>query len=133
LALDGELSQLERAMLDAHLERCPACMAYQLQIVGITRAIRETPLERMERPVVVQRRRRAVGIRMQIGAAAGVAVVALALASQLVGGESIEPASFLPAGYTQIKLPSPQQLEREQAILERARPGVPVQLEGQVL
>jgi len=86
----------------------------------------------MQRPVVVRRPRRAIGARVQVGAAAAVVVAMLAAASQLVGNESFEPA-FAPAARTGVKIPSKQQLDREQAILDRARAGEPVQLQGEVL
>ena len=40
---------------------------------------------------------------------------------------------FVPSGETQIKFPTQRQDQREQAILERAQVGHPVQLRGRVL
>jgi anti-sigma factor RsiW len=136
LALDGELSQLERAMLSSHVERCASCRAYQAGSAALTSLLRGAPLEAMARPVLVHRRRRSIaGTRVQVAAVAAIAVAALVGAGQLMQSEPIElnPAVFIPSGAKQVKLPSPEQLEREQAILERAQVGRPVQLQGQVL
>jgi predicted anti-sigma-YlaC factor YlaD len=72
LRLDGELSEFERALLDAHLRRCAGCAAYVLEIGAITEAMRTAELEPLARPIVVPMRRR-VGYAsraLQAGAAA---------------------------------------------------------------
>src|SRR5204862_2946229 len=52
LRLDGELSELEGALVDAHLARCLECAAYASGSAGAITALREAPLE-VPRPVVV--------------------------------------------------------------------------------
>ena len=132
LELDGELSQLERAMVAAHLERCPDCSAYEADVTSFTRALREAPLEPMEAPVVVRRARRFVAARLQAGVAAAVAVAALGVASQMASQTPRSPAR-LPGGSAHIRYPSLGQIEREQAILHKMRSGQRIQLDGLVL
>jgi predicted anti-sigma-YlaC factor YlaD len=134
VALDGELSQLEQAMLSSHLARCAECSAYEADVTAFTRTLRETPPEPLSRPVVVSPRRRFVMSRLQVGAAAALAVAALFTAGELLRGKQLEfQPVYLPSGKTQVKYPTQQQFEREQAILDRARPGNPVQLRDHVL
>ena len=134
VGLDGELSQLERVMIASHLERCSACGAYSAEVSAFTHALREAPLEPMARSVVIHRRRRHVGARLQVAAAAAVAVAALVGASQALRGQQLDlDATFVPQSGTQITYMTREQVEREQAILARAKPGHPVQLKGQVL
>jgi predicted anti-sigma-YlaC factor YlaD len=54
LRLDGELSELEGALLDAHLGRCAACRAVVDGFDASTTALRSAPLERLA-PVAVHR------------------------------------------------------------------------------
>jgi anti-sigma factor RsiW len=81
LELDGELSQLERAMVAAHLERCDRCRAFRDGVVAITGALREAPLERLEHAVILpsrsRSRRRARFATAQVAAAAASIAVAL--------------------------------------------------------
>ena len=134
VGLDGELSQLERAMLASHFERCPECKAYEASMTVLTQALREAPFELLSRPVVIRPRRRFVTTSVQVGAAAAVAVTALLGAGGLLRGKSLEiQPAFGPPVNTQVKLPSQQQLEREQAELELAHGGWPVLSQGQVL
>jgi len=135
VGLDGELSQLERVMIASHLERCAACGAFETEVSAFTRVLREAPLEPMARPVVIRRRRRHVGARLQVAAAAAVAIAALVGAGEALRGQQldIESPAFVPDSAAHIKYMTRQQVEREQAILARARPGHPVQLKGQVL
>src|SRR5688500_2157462 len=138
VGLDGELSQLERVMIASHLERCDACGAYEADVRAFTGTLRQAPLEPMGRPVVIHRRRGSlhVGARLQVAAAAAVALVALVGAGEMLRGQQldIESPAFIPEGAAQIKYMTPQQVVREQAILARApRPGHPVQLKGSVL
>jgi anti-sigma factor RsiW len=93
LDLDGELSQLERRMLATHLDRCPACNAYQDEVATFTHALRAAPAERPERAFVLPRRRRLSLGSAQVGVAAMLAFAALGLASQLGVPEAEESAT----------------------------------------
>ena len=86
-------------MLDAHLVRCEDCRTYAADVVAFTNRLRAAPLEPLERPVVIQRSRRTVVGRPQLGLAAGVAVVVLGTMLQV--GTSVGPSSQHPS-----KLPS---------------------------
>jgi anti-sigma factor RsiW len=126
LELDDELSQLERAMVAAHLQRCPQCRAYQSEVAAFTSALRTAPLERVESPILVRRPRRAISARLQAGAAAAVALVALGVASQ-VANEPRSPARS-PSRSDEIRYPSQRAIEREQAILQSVNSGNEIRL-----
>jgi anti-sigma factor RsiW len=84
LAPDGELSELERKLLESHLERCPGCARFALEVEGIACELRRAALQPLPRPVSVPVwRRRPVYARLRaVGAAAAVAVMALGVASR---------------------------------------------------
>jgi predicted anti-sigma-YlaC factor YlaD len=52
LRVDGELSELEGALLDAHLGRCADCRTYAADVAGTTAALRGAPLEHAT-PIVI--------------------------------------------------------------------------------
>ena len=115
LELDGELSQLERRMVSAHLSRCAECRIFADGTSSFTRALREAPLERFERPIAVrQLRRPAVLGRFQVGVAAAVAMVAVGIASQL--GFGADPRAASAGAITQFQTRA--ELERELALIE---------------
>jgi predicted anti-sigma-YlaC factor YlaD len=58
LRLDSELSELEHALLDAHLERCADCAAYAAGVETVTHGIRGAKTERLRHPIVLPLRRR---------------------------------------------------------------------------
>jgi len=78
LRLDGQLSEFEELLLEAHLERCPDCKEYAANVAGLTLALRSTALEQPSVTFEAPRRTRArtVGLRA-VSAAAAVAVVGL--------------------------------------------------------
>lgn len=132
LLLDGELSQLEQRMLASHLDRCPACSAYKADVESFTVEIRSAPLLPLQRPIVVERRRRLAGVRLQAVAAAAVALVALGLGGQLASNDS--QSSSLPTFDDARDLSPPRSvLEREQEILDVVRPGLLLPPPGSVL
>jgi hypothetical protein len=84
LSLDGELSEFERALLDAHLGRCAECSVFAADIRAATTLLRAAPLERPLQqisPPVIRRRIGASALR--VGAAAAVVVGALGLAGSM--------------------------------------------------
>jgi ferric-dicitrate binding protein FerR (iron transport regulator) len=94
LDLDDELSELEGAMLRAHVERCAPCATYESEVTALTYRLRLAPLEPLLAPVVLPSRRRSVSRALQVGAAAAVAVVATGVGTLLA---SAPPPSRLTA------------------------------------
>lgn len=84
LAPDGELSELERKLLEAHVQRCPACARFALEVAEIAAELRRAAPESLPRPVTVPIwRQRPVYARLRtVGAAAAVALMALGVASR---------------------------------------------------
>lgn len=131
LSLDGELSQLERRLLDAHLDRCASCAAYAQDVVLFTEQLRTAPLETPRRPVVVRRTRRLSPARVQVVAAAALALLAVGLAGQL-SASSERPALSRFDDAPNLS-PARSVLEREQAILRVVRPGTTLPRPGSLL
>ena len=80
--VDSELSSFERVLLHAHLDACPSCREFSETITGLTTALREARLERLESPIVIGRPRRRARLRLA-PAAAAMAVAAVGLGSFL--------------------------------------------------
>ena len=84
--VDGELSRFELVLLRAHLDACPSCREFHTAVGGITRTLRATPLERLERAIEVTRLRRRLRVRLA-PAAAAMALAAVVLGSGVVSSE----------------------------------------------
>lgn len=116
LEVDGELSQLERAMLAAHVVRCADCRAYRSDVRAFTHALRAAVLEPAP-PISVRRYRRSTAAtRFQAGIAAAMAFAVVGVASQIVP-ESQEGPSF--SRLRVVHFQTQTELEREQALIER--------------
>jgi anti-sigma factor RsiW len=81
LGLDGELSQVEQALLRAHVGRCAACAGFARDVDALTQEIRTTPHVRPARAGLPVRRRSAGRRVLQLGAAAAAIAIAAALGS----------------------------------------------------
>lgn len=83
---DGELSEFECALLDAHLARCPACATFAADVGSITNALRSAPLVTLSRPVdIAARRRRSYRLPTTAAASAAAVIVTLAGAFAMLG------------------------------------------------
>jgi len=85
LRLDGELSELEGALLDSHLARCADCRDFAADTVWIVDALRSAPVERVDAPVVVVAPRSSRRIHIAAVAATCVLVLLAAAAGSLLG------------------------------------------------
>lgn len=84
LQIDGELSELETALFDAHLARCAECREIAAGFAAGADLLREAPLERIA-PVAVSHARSPR--RLLVAAAIAAVVAAGAVAGALVRGE----------------------------------------------
>lgn len=78
LQLDGELSELERALLDSHLARCEPCEVFVREVGAATRGLRAAELQRPVHPITLPSRRRLVR-PVHVSAAAAVLALAVGL------------------------------------------------------
>jgi hypothetical protein len=111
LRIDGELSELEGALLDKHLDGCASCSTFAAGLTRTTEAVRAVPLEqpdivypRFERPVI----RLPVGRRVAI-----VAVAAAAALGAFVGSSLQKPAPDRAPGGPQLSFRTDQNLLRQ--------------------
>jgi ferric-dicitrate binding protein FerR (iron transport regulator) len=82
LRTDGELSELESALLEAHLGHCDPCRTFAVGIEGVATALRSTRLQRPLQRVATPRRSRRAGVRaLEVAVAVAVVVSAGALAA----------------------------------------------------
>jgi Putative zinc-finger len=84
LRLDDELSELEGALLEAHLAGCDACREFADDTESATSELRAAPLERLAHPIWLPTPRRRAYLRGLQTAAAG-AVAAAAVVAGVVG------------------------------------------------
>jgi predicted anti-sigma-YlaC factor YlaD len=112
--LDGELSELDSVRLDAHLRGCADCYAYSAQIGAIAVQMRAAELEQPGR-IVLPRRRRLAGARMQVAvAAAAVAVAAAAAGSSFTLGHALQTRAANPlAAAATVKPQAPVSLQQD--------------------
>jgi anti-sigma factor RsiW len=96
LALDGELSELERRLHSAHLGRCPACAAFAADLEAIAGTLRATPPVEAETSVAGawegparRRRRTAPAVRVVGSASAAAAAAAAGFAMFTLGAISV--------------------------------------------
>ena len=93
LRLDGELSEFEQALLDAHLARCAPCRSFAAELDGITMQLRSAPLETLEQPVALPARRRISSRRpVEVAAAAALMLTALGVTGAVRTIETSNPS-----------------------------------------
>ena len=100
LRLDGELSELEDALLASHLGRCSACSAYAESLGVVVEMLRAQPLERLPSPVVVSARRAAL-FRAATVTRAAAAIAAVVGITTMLGIQSARQVNPGPASLDQ--------------------------------
>ena len=116
LGLDGELSDFERVLMQAHLDRCAECAAFVADIVATTVTIRSAALEPLSHPVSLPARSRRVrASALRLGAVAGVVFGALGLAGSL----TIDPGAPEPAQAEVLGAATDQQNDRLLRVAQR--------------
>jgi predicted anti-sigma-YlaC factor YlaD len=93
LLLDGEVSELDRRLVSAHLARCAECRAFEQPVRAFTEELRAAPLELPSLPVVVVRPvrtgQRVLRRTAELSAAATV-LIAVGVVTQLGAAPSSE-------------------------------------------
>jgi hypothetical protein len=135
LKLDGELSELQSVLLAVHVRRCGDCRVFEAEVASVAGALRGAPLEPLEHPIVLPRRRRLVSrASLLTSAAAAAAVLAAVGLSGAV--DSIRPADTQPRLQPQ---PIPAKVIETDDVLVRSvqwatsdppQIGIPLPLEG---
>jgi len=97
--LDGELSEFEAALLNAHVGRCAGCREFARSVTVITGHVRETAPVRPTRPFVVPRRRRLVPTNAIMTA---VAVVAVSITGVTLVASTPNASRRLPTGAPEV-------------------------------
>ena len=110
LRLDDELSQLESALLDAHLRACASCRAFAAQIAASTAAVRGAGLVALPHPVLMPVRRRRAH-RGVAGAVAAAAMLAASAAGAIFGVQhftshagAVPPTAMIASGNEQTNI-----------------------------
>lgn len=87
LRLDSELSELEEALVTAHLGRCAACRAFAVDLEAFTETLRAAPLAEPSVRFQLPRRRANISVA-RVGTAAATAITAAIALGAVVGFHS---------------------------------------------
>jgi predicted anti-sigma-YlaC factor YlaD len=123
LRVDGELSELESALLDDHLGRCRSCRVFACGVEDVAAALASA---RLERPaplaLVVPRRRRALPLLRSAAAATLLVATGIAAFVGLVAGHGEPPRAAKPVAMLQA-VDSPNELRalRRSSLIDQGR------------
>lgn len=119
--VDGELSQLERLFLAAHVRRCSECARFAEDVRGFTQVVRSTPLEQLGRTLEIPSRRPArVGFTRRVAIATALITLAGGL-GVLAGSGGGGPSSESTSAVGDVALVIPKSADRELRDLRRVK------------
>jgi predicted anti-sigma-YlaC factor YlaD len=99
LRLDRQLSELEVAVMENHLARCPACRSFADELEGVTAALRDADL--VEPPIHFELPHRPARFGMSRAGAAAAAAILVAVAIGGVAG--LGPHAPATDGYSDLQ------------------------------
>src|SRR5262245_27809526 len=117
--LDGELSEVEQARVDAHVGSCAGCSTFAGGVRETATLLRAAPLENLDFAIVLPSRRLAIARRIPVAAAAATLAAAVALGA-LVGGLGSSQSSLQAARSTSAESASLRFPENELRMLQQA-------------
>jgi ferric-dicitrate binding protein FerR (iron transport regulator) len=91
LRLDGELSEIEDALLSAHVRRCAACREYEEVVCAVVVMLRAQPLEQIRHPMPVPVPRRTIVRPSALARVAAVAAAVVGVTTVLSTHSSNDP------------------------------------------
>jgi predicted anti-sigma-YlaC factor YlaD len=91
LRLDGELSELEQALLASHIGRCETCREYEESVTAAVLVLRAQPLEQVEHPVSIPARRRTLVRPLALARVAAVAAAVVGVTAVLSSHSANSP------------------------------------------
>jgi predicted anti-sigma-YlaC factor YlaD len=124
LRTDGELSELESALLDAHLGRCEPCRTFAQGTEDVAAALRTANLVRPAPLVLVSRHARRNGVRALRVATAAAAVVAVGIAGAFAGPPGSASAAKPVSMVASVDSPDRLRQLRRPGLIEQGRPAV---------
>jgi predicted anti-sigma-YlaC factor YlaD len=119
--VDGELSERERAELEAHLDGCEECRTYAAEVGELAGRLRAAALEPVAVPLYVPSRRRPL-VHAQVAAAAILAVAAIGSSfaiGQMLGSRGSHPSATVG---TTVSLAKSQLRPQLVGVVRRLRP-----------
>jgi anti-sigma factor RsiW len=117
--VDGELSEFEQALLDAHLERCSPCAQYAWNVTSATEALRRAEPSPLSVPIALPLRRRALSLRAVSAGAAAAAIFAAVGLGTLIGSLNGGHPAFQNVQNARASFSS--ELHGEQALIEEPK------------
>jgi hypothetical protein len=121
LRLESELSDFERALLDAHVAACASCADFVSDIGALTGELRRADLQRLENPLQLPVRVRAGFRRLQVGAAAAVLISVVGVGS-LIGSVSRPEAPRFATLNTEPATPTLRELRAQDLRAQETHP-----------
>jgi len=120
--LDGELTELEGAHLDAHLLACDDCRRYLAEIGSVARALRGAALEQPRLTVLTTRRRPVIRVHVAAAAVVLAAVTGGSFAlGQVIGSHGSGRTATVDTTVALLKLPQDTMRKRGPAHLVAAQ------------